>query len=113
MKKHFAMALSMITVVSAGIATNACAQGKTREEVRQELIQAESNGSRLVTDTSYPDVNPIYQQQADRPKEAAGNDVGAEVGASSAAGSAGKSMRPAAPPPCAGPLSFCSPYIGG
>jgi hypothetical protein len=44
----FAIAL---TVSSAALTTNASAQGKTRPEVRQELIDAQNNGLNFVTDT--------------------------------------------------------------
>jgi hypothetical protein len=54
MNKRLVLNLSMILLVSAGFASTASAQEKTRAEVRQELIQAENNGLRFVTDTSYP-----------------------------------------------------------
>jgi len=43
MKSRLAIALSLVLLASAGAMTNASAQGKTRAEVRQELIQAENN----------------------------------------------------------------------
>ena len=63
--------LTMLTVSVAALVlttdfSNAFAQAKTRDEVRQELIQAENNGSRFVTDASYPDVSPVFQAQASR-----------------------------------------------
>jgi hypothetical protein len=47
---------------------SAFAQGKTRAEGYQELIEAQQNGLNYVTDTSYPDVNPIYMPQVTRMK---------------------------------------------
>jgi Domain of unknown function (DUF4148) len=59
MNKLISAGISMTLIALAGAMTNASAQEKTRAEVRQELIQAENNGLRFVTDTSYPEVNPI------------------------------------------------------
>jgi hypothetical protein len=50
--------VSILLVVLAS--SNAFAQGKTRAEVYQELIDAQSNGLNYITDSSYPDVNPVY-----------------------------------------------------
>jgi hypothetical protein len=111
MNKRLALALSFIAFASAGLATSASAQEKTRAEVRQELIQAENNGSRYVTDTSYPAVNPIFEQQVARLKASAGG-VGAETGATSAAGPAGKPMSTMPTHACVGPAGFCTLYFG-
>jgi hypothetical protein len=44
------------------LGTNAAlAQGKTRAQVYQELVEAKRNGLDFVTDASYPDVAPINQ----------------------------------------------------
>ena len=64
MNRRSSIALSMVFLAMAGITSNAFAQEKTRVEVRQELIQAENNGLHFVTDTSYPEINPIFEQQA-------------------------------------------------
>jgi hypothetical protein len=111
MNKRLVIALSMALFASAGIATSASAQEKTRAEVRQELIQAENNGSRFVTDTSYPDVNPIFAQQAARTQQKASG-VGSEMSGSSAAGVAGRSAAGKTESNCVGPNSFCSIYFG-
>jgi lysylphosphatidylglycerol synthetase-like protein (DUF2156 family) len=109
MNKLFVLGLSMILLASAGIASNAsAAQGKTRAEVRQELIQAENNGLRFVTDTSYPDVNPIFAQQVARLKQQSESGAGSDMSGSSAAG-IGQSH--AAMSSCVGPVSFCTPYF--
>jgi hypothetical protein len=84
-------------------------QAKTREEVRQELIQAENNGSRFVTDASYPDISPMYQQQVAQMKaQHAHSGEGAGLSGSSVSG-----RRVEKPRPCVGPVSYCNPYFGG
>ena len=108
----------MMLLASAGIASNASAQEKTGAEVRQELIQAENNGLRYVTDTSYPDVNPIFAQQAAQLKLQSESGTGADMSGSSAAGQreaagkAGTGQSRSAIPACVGPVSFCTPYFG-
>ena len=111
MNKRLVIALSMALLASAGIATSASAQEKTRAEVRQELIQAENNGSRFVTDTSYPDINPIFVQQAARTQQKASG-VGSEMSSSSAAGAPKAPAASKTEPNCVGPNSFCSIYFG-
>ena len=62
MKKIVFAALSVAVLASS----SAFAEGKTRAQVYQELIEAQQNGLEYVTDSSYPEVNPIYAQQAAR-----------------------------------------------
>jgi lysylphosphatidylglycerol synthetase-like protein (DUF2156 family) len=118
MNKRYVLGLSMIVLASAGIVSNASAQEKTRAEVRQELIQAENNGLRFVTDASYPDVSPVFAQQVARLKEQSESGTGAGMSGSRAAGqreAAGKAsigQSHAAIPACAGPVSFCTPFFG-
>jgi hypothetical protein len=57
MKKFAMFAMALAAFSSA----NVFAQGKTRAEVYQELVQARQNGLDFVTDTSYPDVDPMFQ----------------------------------------------------
>jgi Domain of unknown function (DUF4148) len=64
MKKLAMAAVSLAVLTSSG----AFAQGKSRAEVYQELIEAQQNGLNYVTDTSYPDVNPIFASQVARMK---------------------------------------------
>jgi hypothetical protein len=64
MKKLAITAISLAVLTSSG----AFAQSKTRAEVYQELIEAQQNGLNYVTDTSYPDVNPIFAAQVARMK---------------------------------------------
>lgn len=64
MKKLAITAISLVVLTSSG----AFAQSKTRAEVYQELIEAQQHGLNYVTDTSYPDVNPIFAAQVSRMK---------------------------------------------
>jgi hypothetical protein len=110
--KLSSIALSMIFLAMAGITSNAFAQEKTRAEVRQELIQAETNGLRFVTDTSYPEINPIFEQQAARLKQQSDSGVGADMTGSSATGTARLARNHPATQGCVGPVDFCAPYFG-
>ncbi|WP_407947728.1 DUF4148 domain-containing protein [Paraburkholderia solitsugae] len=105
--------LSVALFATAGIATSASAQEKTRAEVRQELIQAETQGLQFVTDTSYPEVNPIFKQQVAR-LQLQGSGTGAPMGGSSAAGKQAITAvaSTAAPSSCVGPSDYCTPYFG-
>ncbi|MEM5385941.1 DUF4148 domain-containing protein [Paraburkholderia phymatum] len=114
MKKLALLTVSIAALVSTGFASTAFAQEKTRAEVRQELIQAEQNGSQFVTDASYPDVAPIYQQQVAHQKAAQDAEgVGAGMAGTHSAGSrvpmtgTGTDMNS-----CVGPVSYCSVYFG-
>ena len=62
MKKIVFAVLSVAVLASS----SAFAEGKTRAQVYQELIEAQQNGLEYVTDSSYPAVNSIYAQQAAR-----------------------------------------------
>lgn len=67
MKKIAFAVLSVAVLVSS----SAFAEGKTRAQVYQELIEAQQNGLDYVTDTSYPEVNPIFAQQVARLRQQA------------------------------------------
>lgn len=56
MKKLVMVSLSLALLASS----SAFAEGKTRAEVYQELIEAQQNGLAFVTDASYPDVSPAF-----------------------------------------------------
>ncbi|CAN7577800.1 DUF4148 domain-containing protein [Caballeronia sp. LjRoot29] len=62
MKTLSVAVLFLATIASA----HAFAQTKTRAEVYQELIAAQQDGRDFVTDTSYPDVNPIFAHQLEQ-----------------------------------------------
>lgn len=61
-------AIATLSVVVLAVSSSAFAEGKTRAQVYQELIEAQQNGLDYITDTSYPDVNPIFAQQVQRHK---------------------------------------------
>jgi purine nucleoside permease len=61
--KKIAFAVLSVAVLAS---SSAFAEGKTRAQVYQELIEAQQNGLNYVTDSSYPVVNPIYAQQVAR-----------------------------------------------
>lgn len=97
---------SFAAITCLGAAASASAQGLTRAEVRQQLIEAEANGSQFVTDTSYPDVSPIYAPQVARAKAASQPDaMGAPMHGTSDSGAPRMSQ-------CVGPASYCNIYQG-
>ncbi|MDR3100376.1 MAG: DUF4148 domain-containing protein [Paraburkholderia sp.] len=96
---------TFVAAASVCAVTGASAQGLTRAQVRQQLIEAEANGSRFVTDTSYPDVSPVFAQQV-----AHGAPPQAESGMGMPA--AGTSDAGAPRMACVGPVSFCNIYAG-
>ncbi|PCE33949.1 DUF4148 domain-containing protein [Burkholderia ubonensis] len=107
------MIASLILFAGVGIAVSAPAQEKTRAQVRQELIEAQHNGLNFITDTSYPVVAPIFEQQVNRLKQQ-NNDsgMGAAMTGASDTGRAKRQAPPSDPPACVGPVSFCNIYSG-
>ncbi|WP_322069652.1 DUF4148 domain-containing protein [Paraburkholderia bannensis] len=96
---------TLVAAASVGAVTQASAQGLTREQVRQQLIEAEANGSRFVTDASYPDISPVFAQQA-------AHAAPAHEASGMGAPAVGKSDAGAPPVACVGPASFCNIYQG-
>jgi hypothetical protein len=111
MNTKMLIGLSLVALTSFGIVNSASAGEKTRAEVRAELIQAENNGSRFVTDASYPDVSPIFAQQVAQQQQRNG-DVGGTVAGTSQWGQRAASTTPASSMNCVGPNSFCNLYAG-
>jgi Domain of unknown function (DUF4148) len=103
---------SLIAFTSFGFIASASAQETTRAEVRQELIQAENNGSRFVTEASYPDVSPIYTQQVARLKQQHDSGTGAAMQGTTQSGYRPAQTGAAANRACVGPRSFCDVYAG-
>ncbi|PPK45752.1 uncharacterized protein DUF4148 [Trinickia symbiotica] len=108
--------LLVAALLAAAVAAPAHAEsmtGKTRAQVYEELIEAQRNGLRYITNTSYPDVSRIYAPQA--AKRADETLVADAKGPSPAAG-AEASGSPAravhAAPACQGPAFFCEPFFG-
>lgn len=112
MYKRSFIALSVALLAIAGTTSNAFAQEKTRAEVRQELIQAENDGLHFVTDTSYPEINPIFEQQAARLKQQSDSGVGADMAGPSATGATRLAKDHPASQTCVGPVDFCTPFFG-
>jgi uncharacterized protein DUF4148 len=104
--------LSLIAITSFGIVNGASATEKTRAEVRAELIAAENNGSRFVTEASYPDVSPIYTQQVARLQQRNDSGVGAGMTGTSQSGHRVAVNAAAAAANCVGPQGFCVTYFG-
>ena len=110
------LAIAIAALAAAAFSSAAPAQERTRAEVRQELIQAEHDGSKFVSDTSYPDAAIPFQQQAARMKQQASADVGGTVAGSSDSGAAHTTApshtNKAHSTDCVGPAGFCVPYFG-
>jgi hypothetical protein len=105
MNKLIMLTLSAAVLVSS----SAFAQGLTRAEVRQQLVEAEQDGSQYVTDTSYPNVNPIYENQvAKTQQDGATAYGGVHAGSGMSAPRSGAAGQQA----CVGPVSFCDIYAG-
>jgi hypothetical protein len=104
--------LALLTLSAAAlISTSAFAQGLTRAEVRQQLVEAQQNGSEYVTDASYPDVSPAYQSRFAKQQQNTNAYGGVATGSSASAPRVpmtGSQSREA----CVGPVSFCNIYSG-
>ncbi|EIF33817.1 hypothetical protein BCh11DRAFT_01600 [Burkholderia sp. Ch1-1] len=83
------LAFAALSVAVLAASSSAFAQGKTRAEVYQELIQAQQNGLNYVTDASYPDVSPVFAQQVEQHKEALAAQAAAATHAASQSAQAG------------------------
>jgi Domain of unknown function (DUF4148) len=106
-------AVSIAAVATAGTSVLASAQEKTRAQVRQELIEAQSNGLRFVSDSSYPEVAPALVAQAAQLKTANDSGIGAAATGASSAGKSTSASPDTDGSSCAGPIDFCTPYFGG
>src|SRR5258707_6875353 len=108
MKLHNFLLTLALAISSVALSANASAQGKTRAEVRQELIDAQNNGLNFVTDASYPDVSPIYEQQVARLKLLHSGSGPATSSTSDAGQKADVPMDHShAKDDCVGPPGFC------
>jgi hypothetical protein len=112
MRIRTVVSAALIALASAGFVSAASAQGLTRAEVQQQLIDAEAHGSQFVTEASYPDVSRVYTQQVAH-SEQQSNGYGATMAGTSAAGApATMPGHHQAPNSCVGPVSFCDLYFG-
>jgi hypothetical protein len=106
------LAIALVMATLAAPALSDTVTSKTRAQVREELIEAQRNGLRYITDASYPDISPIYRQlvaqrdTAALAKEAVGAAAQEHSSAGHAAHDVRRDMR------CEGPASFCNPYFG-
>jgi hypothetical protein len=100
------------------------AQGLTREQVRQQLVEAQAQGLQYVTDASYPAVHPIYEPTVARMKAEANVAYGGVAEGTGAAAPAAVKIAPQSghtpnmgrmhgSQDCVGPVSFCNIYSGG
>jgi hypothetical protein len=87
------------------------AQGLTRAEVMQQLIEAQANGLDYITDSSYPAIHPGFEHRVKTQPSPGGYDDVPD----------GSQPSPIAPheapmldgnPHCIGPVSFCNIYSG-
>ena len=107
MKTLALLALSAAVLVSS----SAFAQGLTRSEVRQQLVQAQKNGSEYVSNASYPDIPPVFQNQAANHQKNA-NAYGGVAAGSNASAPRARMGGTQSPETCVGPVSFCNIYAG-
>jgi hypothetical protein len=69
-KEIFMKAIIFIAIFASAVApASLLAEGQTRAQVYQELIDAQQNGLNYVTDTSYPEVHPSFTTQVARRKQ--------------------------------------------
>ena len=61
----------MSAAVLASSSAFAQSQGLTRADVRQQLVEAQQDGSQRVSNASYPDVARIYTNQVTQAKQGA------------------------------------------
>ncbi|WP_167569278.1 DUF4148 domain-containing protein [Caballeronia grimmiae] len=114
------VATVLLSSVAFGVIANVHAQGLTREQVRQQLIEAQKNGLSYITDASYPDISPIFQNRLEqqRAMEARDSAMGSQSDGAVESGRAAPppAITAARTPPsrndCVGPAGFCNPYFG-
>src|SRR5471032_1693194 len=101
----------MSAAVLASSSAFAQAQGLTRGEVRQQLVEAQQDGSQLVSNASYPDVARIYTNQVAQAKQGTLAYGVVAVGSSVSTPSFASACTPSHEA-CVGPYSFCNMYAG-
>ena len=110
----------MLSGAAIGVIASAQAQGLTREQVRQQLIEAQENGLSYVTDASYPDISPIYQNQVAHTRAMRARDTAmgpqsegtVESGSAETLPAKTATNMPPSRNECVGPASFCNIYFG-
>jgi len=111
MKKFAVVAVSLAASLAVLASPSAFAQGKTRAEVYQELIEAQQNGLNYVTETSYPDVNPVFAAKVAQLKRDNTASASTAPKGSSVAGMH-TAMNAVGNPSCARGTSVCNIYFG-
>ncbi|MEX3994088.1 DUF4148 domain-containing protein [Paraburkholderia sp. EG286A] len=106
------MGVFLVAGICGAVVTDANAQGRTRAEVRQELIDAENHGLSLVTDASYPDVSPINQQRLAQMNSLQNSGTGTGSSGTTDSGTKDVPPQPPSSDSCVGPVSFCNIYFG-
>ncbi|MFT4433682.1 DUF4148 domain-containing protein [Caballeronia sp. 15715] len=101
----------MSAAVLASSSAFAQSQGLTRADVRQQLAEAQQDGSQRVSNASYPDVARIYTNQVAQAKQGA-SAYGGVASGSSASSSRSANMSSLSHEACVGPYSFCNIYAG-
>lgn len=101
----------MSAAVLASSSAFAQAQGLTRAEVRQQLVEAQQDGSQLVSNASYPDVARIYSNQVAQSEQGT-SAYGGVTGGSSVSASRSANIGSSNHEACVGPNSFCNIYAG-
>ncbi|CAB3771170.1 DUF4148 domain-containing protein [Paraburkholderia solisilvae] len=102
---------TLLALAATGLVSTASAQGLSRTEVRQHLIDAENDGSRLVIETSYSDVGLIYSHQA-KPTTEQADSIGGTSAGTSQTSKPRESRCDANIADCVGPVSSCNIYFG-
>ncbi|MFM0056209.1 DUF4148 domain-containing protein [Paraburkholderia phytofirmans] len=111
MKSTISLALASAVLVASAVQ----AQGLTRAEVKQQLVEAQANGLHYVTESSYPEVHPSFANnvKAKGATQPAQSDEGGVPAGSHESGSAPHGLpMPDGNPHCVGPVSFCNIYSG-
>jgi hypothetical protein len=119
--KRFLPILAAATLLASSFVQ---AQGLTREQVKQQLVEAQAQGLEYITDTSYPKVHQMYEHVVAKNNANTGAAYGGVADGTSAAAPAAVKIAPQpghspnmgrmyGGPDCVGPVSFCNIYSGG
>ncbi|CAE6733176.1 hypothetical protein R69927_01923 [Paraburkholderia domus] len=87
------------------------AQGLTRAEVKQQLIEAQANGLGYITDTSYPAIHPSFEHKV-KAQPSQSSYGGVPDGSQQSSIAPHGLPMPHGNPHCVGPVSFCNIYAG-
>ncbi|NML30509.1 DUF4148 domain-containing protein [Paraburkholderia antibiotica] len=110
--------IALLILASAmALSSTAYAQGLTRADVKQQLIEAKANGLDYVTDTSYPDMHPSFAHKfmvkVKAPaQQAEASNAPEKAPTQQAAEAPNRNPMPHGNPHCVGPVSFCNIYAG-